>query len=114
MNTPHLDAGVLATLKDIMGSDYSVLVDTYLRDSEYRLAQVQDLPNGRPLREAAHSLKGSSSNMGAANLAVHCGHLEHLPLEASDNQLAALRQAIVEEFALVKAQFLADSLSPGI
>lgn len=114
MNIPHLDAGVLATLKDIMGNDYSVLVDTYLSDSEHRLAQLHGLPNGRALREAAHSFKGSSSNMGATFLAAHCDQLEHLPLNAADEQVALLRQCIVEAFGHVKAHFLAERTLAGL
>lgn len=108
MNTQPVDATVLATLKDIMGNDYSLLVNTYLGDSELRLAQLQSLPNGRPLREAAHSFKGSSSNMGAMGLAAHCGQLEHLPLDATDEQIDTLRGCIVEAFGQVKAYFLAQ------
>lgn len=108
MNTQPVDAAVLATLKDIMGNDYSLLVDTYLGDSEHRLAQIHSLPNGRSLREAAHSFKGSSSNMGAVCLAAYCGQLEHLPLEADDEHIDVLRRCIVAEFDQVRAYFLAE------
>jgi len=108
VTTGHLDADVLATLRDIMGEDqFPVLVETYLSDSERRLAGLLAATEARALRDAAHSFKGSSSNMGAMRLAELCGRLEHLPLEAPAQAVAELRSGIEQEFTAVRARFLA-------
>lgn len=108
MTTAHLDPDVLATLRDIMGEDqFPVLVHTYLSDSEHRLAQLLAATDARALRDAAHSFKGSSCNMGAAHLAQLCGELEHLPVEAPAQWVADLQAKIVVEFTAVREGFLA-------
>jgi HPt (histidine-containing phosphotransfer) domain-containing protein len=104
----HLDPGVLAALKDIMGEDYPMLIDTYLKDSDQRLVQLQGASDPRVLREAAHSFKGSSSNMGATRLAGWCGQLEHLALDAPSEQVAGLLEAITQEFTAVRAAFMRE------
>lgn len=107
MTTAHLDPDVLATLRDIMGEDqFPVLVHTYLSDSEHRLEQLLAATDARSLRDAAHSFKGSSCNMGATHLAQLCGELEHLPVEASAQTVARLRTSIDQEFTAVRACFL--------
>lgn len=108
MTTAHLDPDVLATLRDIMGEDqFPVLVHTYLSDSQHRLAQLLAAVDARALRDAAHSFKGSSCNMGALYLAQLCGTLEHLPVEASPEVVTDLQAQITEEFARVRIGFLA-------
>nr|WP_276583393.1 Hpt domain-containing protein [Pseudomonas sp. RIT-PI-S] len=91
-----------------MGEDYPLLVDTYLRDSEQRLAKLVEITSAPELREAAHSFKGSSSNMGATPLAELCGQLEHLELDAPSAVAATLVQQIASEFACVRSCFLAE------
>jgi HPt (histidine-containing phosphotransfer) domain-containing protein len=45
------------------------------------------------VRRSAHSLKGSSSNIGAAALASLCGHLEEL---ARDRCLSEVPRALMQ------------------
>lgn len=76
---PHLDEQQLAELRDLMGPDFDGLLRAYLRDSRDRLLHL-DLAiadrNWDIARRQAHSLKGSSSNLGAIALAQHCQQLE--------------------------------------
>lgn len=37
MSNTHLDSAVLATLQDVMESEYPALLDTFLADSEERV-----------------------------------------------------------------------------
>lgn len=68
MSDIHLDSSVLVTLQDVMEDEYPVLLDTFLVDSEERLLilhHAEQAADALALRLAAHSFKGSCSNMGA-------------------------------------------------
>ncbi|WP_426152684.1 Hpt domain-containing protein [Pseudomonas sp. DC3000-4b1] len=112
MTTPPLDADVLAKLEELMGEDFPLLVETYLKDSEHRLGQLMSATDPRVVREAAHSFKGSSSNMGALSLARLCGDLEKQPLEAPAATIALLQAQIATLYADVRAAFLAMRREP--
>jgi HPt (histidine-containing phosphotransfer) domain-containing protein len=88
----HLDQSVLASLLDVMGEEYPVLLDTFLLDSEERqrhIHQAMAADDAQALRLAAHSFKGSCSNMGAARRE----RLDEAP---------ALVEQIGREFAIVR------------
>ncbi|SEL73772.1 HPt (histidine-containing phosphotransfer) domain-containing protein [Pseudomonas agarici] len=72
----HLDYDVLGALREVMEDEYPLLLDTFLNDSEKRLGQLHQASNALELGRAAHSFKGSSSNMGALYLADLCRQLE--------------------------------------
>lgn len=107
----HLDNRVLMTLQEVMEAEYPVLLDTFLVDSEERLRLLQravDAGEAEALRQAAHSFKGSCSNMGAALLAELCRELEET---ARREQLAvapALIERIEREFAIVRILYRAE------
>ena len=79
------------------------VVDSFLRESPKLLADIdralasddQDL-----LRIAAHTLKSSSANLGAAHLASLCAELERLAREGADDGVEPLAASIEREFAL--------------
>ena len=73
MSDVHVDSHVLATLRDVMEDEYALLLETFLTDSDERLrllreAEAQD--DSLAMRMAAHSFKGSCSNMGAVLLVM--------------------------------------------
>jgi HPt (histidine-containing phosphotransfer) domain-containing protein len=111
VSNTHLDSAVLATLQDVMESEYPALLDTFLADSEERvrlLRQVYEAEQAETLRRAAHSFKGSCSNMGAVLLAELCQALE---TAARGEQLAlapALIASIEREFAIIGILFRAE------
>ncbi|MCH8544481.1 MAG: TIGR04282 family arsenosugar biosynthesis glycosyltransferase [Alcanivorax sp.] len=84
MNTADvLDHALVAELRDIMGAEFPMLVQAYLRDAGARLEELRALVAGgadaardEALRRAAHTLKGSSSNLGAVRVAALCAALE--------------------------------------
>ncbi|TFF41636.1 Hpt domain-containing protein [Pseudomonas sp. RIT623] len=59
-----------------MEDGYPQLLETFLEDSERRLSQLHEAKDASELGMAAHSFKGSSSNMGAMGLAALCQQLE--------------------------------------
>ncbi|WP_372873835.1 Hpt domain-containing protein [Pseudomonas sp.] len=111
MSDIHLDSAVLAALQDVMEDEYPVLLDTYLADSEERLRLLHQTlreADARGLRLAAHSFKGSCSNMGAPILAGLCRQLEEVGRREALVEAAALIEQIDREFAIVRILFKAE------
>lgn len=105
MSDIHLDDAVLAALQDVMEDEYPVLLDTFVADSEERLRllrQAQSLADAQALRLAAHSFKGSCSNMGAPLLAGLCKQLEEFGRLGRLEPVAPLLEQIEREFAIVR------------
>jgi histidine phosphotransfer protein HptB len=101
----HLDSTVLAALQDVMEDEYPVLLDTFLIDSEERLLvlrQAERAADAQSLRLAAHSFKGSCSNMGALMLAGLCKQLEEAGRREQLEQAPELVEQIEREFAIVR------------
>jgi HPt (histidine-containing phosphotransfer) domain-containing protein len=106
-----LNALVLENLREVMGGDYPLLLETFLVDSDDRLQALRAaVPRAdtQAMRLAAHSFKGSCSNMGALLLASHCKELEEFArkdcLQAAIDSL----QEVELEFAIVRALFQAE------
>jgi HPt (histidine-containing phosphotransfer) domain-containing protein len=103
----HLDPDVLSALREVMEDGFSTLIDTFLTDSKERLQRIK-AGDAAQIFEAAHSFKGSSSNMGALVLASLCHELEQL---AKDNDLQGagiLVDKIEQEFDLIRPLYEAE------
>ena len=101
----HLDDAVLASLQDIMEDEYPSLLDTFVVDSEERLRlilQAEQSADPQALRLAAHSFKGSCSNMGATLLASLCKQLEDAGRREELGAAPELIEQIEREFAIVR------------
>ncbi|MDY7560737.1 Hpt domain-containing protein [Pseudomonas sp. 10B1] len=93
-----------------MESEYPILIDTFLDDSEQRLVQLQRALLARiscleALGMAAHSFKGSCGNMGALRLAELCGQLEERTLRGEIDDAPEWVSKIAREFATVRRLF---------
>ncbi|MNQ54590.1 Hpt domain protein [compost metagenome] len=111
MSAIHLDSAVLAALQDVMGDEYPLLLDTYLADSEERLRLLRQAlreADAQGLRLAAHSFKGSCSNMGAPMLTALCKQLEEVGRRESLAEAPELIERIEREFAIVRILFKAE------
>lgn len=109
--TAHLDRDVLDELRMIMGSEFAGLLNTFLQDSSQRVATIEHelaARNATGLRAAAHSFKGSSSNMGARQLAQLCKQVEELALAGDVDACAPLVAELAAEFGAVRQEV--DSL----
>lgn len=101
----HLDYETLNTLRQVMEDDFGLLIDTFIQDSNDRILILREVVSGSeadPIRRAAHSFKGSSSNIGALRLTTLCLALEK---KAMANNLAQLELDLLEieqEFAQVQ------------
>ncbi len=88
-DTQTIDMDIVEELKDVMGDDFSLLVESFIRDGQQRLQVMKVALDGQDqeaLRAQAHSFKGSSSNLGALQVRDYCLALETL---ASRGELAA-------------------------
>lgn len=104
-----IDPSAINALQELNPGDDSFLRDLiqiYLEDAPRRLEEIETaLTQGdaRQLAAAAHSLKGSSANFGAANLRSRCEKIEALgrseTLAPAEAELTGLR----EELARVRA-----------
>lgn len=100
MSEHHIDHKVLSDLQEVMEDGYLQLLETFLEDSEKRLDQLHGAKDAYELGLAAHSFKGSSSNMGAVGLASLCSQLEERvrqqPLYGIEDLINRIDQEYVE------------------
>jgi len=102
VSNQHLDYDVLSALQEVMEEEYPLLLDTFLTDSEVRLNELHRATDPQQLGQAAHSFKGSSSNMGATQLADLCRQLEERVKHPPLNDIEDLVNRIDHEFAEVR------------
>jgi histidine phosphotransfer protein HptB len=105
MATQHLDREILEELRVVMGNEFTGLLQTFVQDSTQRVAAIQrelGAANAVGLRAAAHSFKGSSSNMGARQLAHLCKQIEELALAGDVISCAPLVAELALEFVAVE------------
>ncbi|PKM21536.1 MAG: Hpt domain-containing protein [Gammaproteobacteria bacterium HGW-Gammaproteobacteria-14] len=97
MDTSVLDMELVTELREIMAEGFAVLVESYERDASQRLAALSAAVmtlDRAALRQVAHSLKGSSSNLGAVSVAALCVELEGQAEGASADELNTLLVAL--------------------
>ena len=100
----HLDSGVIAELQAVLGEEFPVLVRTFLLDGEKRLSALRGAAgtgDANALREAAHSLKGASLNLGANRLSGLCLEAETRSRSGTLIGIDALLNDIAAEFGQV-------------
>lgn len=80
--------------EDLLGE----LIGLFERDSASRLAVLRGAPSAADRRQAAHALKGSAANLGAARVAARALVIEKNPGEPGDvvGLEASVREAILE------------------
>lgn len=103
----HVNTETLNSLKSIMADDFSLLIDTYLKDSHRRIQDLSELigsEDNELLRRIVHSFKGSSLNLGAEQLASICNDIELRATNGLANNLDADLASIKTEFLAVENQ----------
>jgi HPt (histidine-containing phosphotransfer) domain-containing protein len=106
----HLDTQTLNSLRQVMEDDFGLLIETFVQDSHERIRVLSEAiaaANPDAIRRAAHSFKGSSSNIGALQLVRLCAAVEHKALSSQLEQLELDLQHIEDEFAQVEQLLLA-------
>ena len=107
--TSHLQIAQFNELRELLEEDFVDLIHMYMKDSELRVQEMQNAlteQNNRLGYEAAHTLKGASSNLGATNLTELCYQLQEA---CRDNQIQhqqVLIEAITTENQAVNAEIM--------
>jgi signal transduction histidine kinase/DNA-binding response OmpR family regulator len=87
------------------------LIDMYLGDSAGQIEQMHKAFENRDyelLRRTAHTLKGTSGNLGAKGLYTLCAEMEKLARENLDAEIPAGMQKIELEFGRVKEALMKE------
>lgn len=110
-----VDMAVLLSFEEVQAEDepdlISELIDLYLDDTARQMVLMQKAvveADERALKRAAHSVKGSSANLGIRRMALLCQELEHLDCGDSFQQANLLLTKIFAEFECVREILLAE------
>lgn len=79
MKEQAIDLETVNELVEIMGEDMSMLIDSYIADTRAKLAELAQLQpdiDHDTIFRLAHSLKGSSRNIGISAFADYCEEIE--------------------------------------
>ena len=101
-DTTYLEVGTIVRI-DRTGqpSVLRKIIGLYLESAPallQRLREAVAAGDSEALRQAAHSFKSSSANLGATQLAAHCKELEHRGRERNLEDVAALLRAVESHY----------------
>ncbi len=105
-----LDTEILDDLHAMLGDEVDRLIDVFLDDTPRLIQALENAaagPDYDALRDAAHSLKSSSANLGAMSLSSAAKRVELAAREKSLERPAVAIALIANEFARVKQLMLA-------
>lgn len=110
MQEESVDSASLQELRNIMGDEFCLLVDVFIRDSVQRLQDLQqaiDNDNAAEVRTVAHGFKGSALNLSAHRLTEYCRQLESMGRDAQLEGAAEILAQVKQEFERVRVSLLA-------
>jgi len=114
ISSPILDSNIVVELKIIMENEFENLYLTYLTDSEDKLqslASAVEALDAKTTRLIAHSLKGSSQNVGAVAVSANCELLENAAREGDIDAWHGLLAQIENTFISLKQEIIDELLS---
>ncbi len=100
-----VDIETLSMLKDVMEEDFHSLIETFLNDARERIPLLKSqlaTADAEAVRQTAHSLKGSSSNLGAVPMSELCFQIESRAGQQRLDGLEPLLQQLQAEFSRVE------------
>lgn len=92
----HIDTATIDMLQEILEDGFPGLLDTYIDDSSAKIRSLKGALSDADadlVRRNAHSLKGSSSNLGANPMAELCLRVEQ---RARDENLDGLDDIVAQ------------------
>ncbi len=108
---PVIDEEVLEELRSMLGDEVQHLVEVFLEDTPKLLARLEVAASEGDmdgLRDAAHSLKSSSANLGAMLLSAAARRVEQGAREGTLERPAVAVALVVNEFARARRQLRAS------
>jgi HPt (histidine-containing phosphotransfer) domain-containing protein len=109
---PVIDHEILEELRAMLGSEVERLIEVFLDDTPRLVAALETAavgPDYEGLRDAAHSLKSSSANLGAMSLSAAAKRVELGARERSLERPAVAVALVSNEFARARAALQAWS-----
>ncbi|MCD9007719.1 response regulator [Luteimonas sp. XNQY3] len=110
-----IDHEVLDDLRTVLGDEVDRLIDVFLDDTPRLLSALEnavDGPDYDGLRDAAHSLKSSSANLGAMSLSAAARRIETGARERDLERPAVAVALVSNEFARAR-RMLREGRVPG-
>lgn len=115
-----LDRDVLANLRDLPGEGdddlLGELIDLFGQDAPPRMAQLRvalQLGDAKRVMHVAHSLKGSSANLGASCMAGICDRLEQQGRAANLDGGTQLQRELEREYSRVMLALQVERRCPA-
>ncbi|MCG8435741.1 MAG: response regulator [Gammaproteobacteria bacterium] len=112
-NSEYLDDAILANIREIDShTDEDVLgtiVNLFLTESPKLIEKIKtagDLNDNDTVQHAAHSLKGSAANIGAAQVQVICAELERKARDGQLEELDKMMEELDDKYAHTKSALL--------
>jgi len=96
-----IDFNVLNELKEMMEDDFDELISVFESDAKLQIANCKsaiDASDAEDVRRIAHTLKGSSSNLGLTDLSESCRILEFEAAENTLDKADLLLDEIIKEY----------------
>lgn len=106
---PVLEAEIVEDLRAMLGEEVDRLIDVFLEDTPRLISTLESAaagPDFDALRDAAHSLKSSSANLGAMSLSAAAKRVELAAREKSLDRPAVAVALIANEFARARQALL--------
>ena len=100
-----IDLDTLNELKEIMEDDFDELLSVFISDGQSQIDNLRlaiNSSNTADTRRSAHTLKGSSANLGLHSLSESCQLLEYKAAEDSLEGATELLQQIISNYEAVK------------
>ncbi len=103
-----LDMHVLDELRSVLGDDFGELIDDFISDTHSRIQEMKQAivdEDAKTIRWIAHSLKGSSGNVGATQLADESYCLEKMARSGNMIGIDGALGSLIDEFTQVGELF---------
>ncbi len=100
MTDVRVDIEAITELKELLGSDFNLLIETYINDTRAKLDLLKmSLVKEEfdEIIEASHSVKGASLNMGILRLSELCQKVETAAREGDLSVGLSLMTQMLEE-----------------
>src|SRR5690606_6175853 len=112
---PLIDHEVLDELRALLGGEVDRLIDVFLEDTPRLVSTLEAAASNGPdyaaLRDAAHSLKSSSANLGAMSLSAAAKRIEAGARQQSLDRPAVAVALVANEFQRARQQLRASQRS---
>jgi len=104
-----VDEQHIIQLKELMGDDFKLLIDTFIKDSALKIDAMQSAlraGDSELLRTSAHGLKGSALNLSANKLTDICMKIENMGKAGELEGAKVLIEQVEKEYRSVTGSLL--------